>query len=87
MSGRRRGASNLVPKGFPFKKEGGGESPGDEVGGARRDGCLLPSSRACRSSREMPRLPRLAHKAPVMQAGIRRLSVYQQPHELKVFQI
>ena len=73
------------PQGFSLKKWV--KSPGDEVGGARRDGCLLPPSRACRSSREMPRSPCLAHKTPVMQASIRRLSVYQQPHELKVFQI
>ena len=31
---------------------------------------LLPSSRACRAFREMPRSPRLAHKAPVMQARV-----------------
>ena len=60
------------------------KSPGDEVGGARRGGCLFLSSLACRSSCEMPRSTRLAHKAPVMQASIRRLSVYQQPHEIKV---
>ena len=28
---------------------------------------FLPSSRACRASRKMPRSPRLVHKAPVMQ--------------------
>ena len=31
---------------------------------------LLPSSRVCRASHEMPRSPFLAHKAPVMQAII-----------------
>ena len=31
---------------------------------------LLPLSRACRAFREMPRSPRLAHKAPVMQARV-----------------
>ena len=31
---------------------------------------LIPSSRACRALREMPRSPRLAHKAPVMQATV-----------------
>ena len=70
------------PQGFSLKKWV--KSPGDEVGGARRDGCLFLSSRACHSAGEMPRSTRLAHKAPVMQASIRRLSVYQQPHEIKV---
>ena len=37
------------------------------VGRARRFIFLLPSSRA---SRKMPRSPRLAHKAPVMQATL-----------------
>ena len=31
---------------------------------------LLPSSRVCRASREMPRSPFLAHEVPVMQAII-----------------
>ena len=35
--------------------------------------CIFPSSRAsrsCRASREISRSPRLAHKAPVMQASV-----------------